>query len=52
MTKEEMIVFFMKFLHQENIEPHLQKEILNNVAELLKYYSVEYVQELLPSLLR
>jgi len=52
MTKEELMIFIMKSLHQENVEPHLQKEIISTVGELLNYYSVEYVQELLPSLLK
>ncbi|MGM0111217.1 hypothetical protein [Enterococcus sp. DIV0187] len=51
MTKEEMLLLIMKFLHEESIEPHLQREILGTVAELLNHYSVEFVQDLLPSLL-
>ncbi|MGM0110141.1 hypothetical protein IGI52_000437 [Enterococcus sp. DIV0187] len=50
MTNEEYIIHITKVLSKENIEPHLQVQILETITELLEYYSVDFVRELLPTL--
>lgn len=50
MTKEEYMKEVKGILEKENVKPHLRVQILETVIELLDYYSVESVRELLPSL--
>jgi hypothetical protein len=49
MSKEEYLQHVSCLLKQEQIEPHLQLQILDTVRELLTFYSVEFVRELLPT---
>lgn len=51
-TEDEYLAHIAEILKQENVEPHVQRQLLDAVSELLKYYSLEYVRELLPSLLK
>lgn len=50
MTNEEYLTQVEKILIQEEIEDHLQNQILETVRELLDHYSVEFVRDLLPTL--
>lgn len=49
-SKEEYIERLAACLREEKIELHLQQQIVETVEELLKYYDIEYVEKLLPSL--
>lgn len=50
MTKKEYLTQVKDLLKKEEIKPSLQLQIMETVTELLNYYSVEFVRELLPSL--
>ncbi|MFQ7233457.1 MAG: hypothetical protein ACLRPU_01185 [Enterococcus hulanensis] len=52
MTKEEYLEQVETILMKENVKPHLKAQILETVIELLEYYSVDFVRELLPSLFK
>ncbi|WP_429958097.1 hypothetical protein [Enterococcus sp. AZ196] len=52
MTKKEYLTHVKDLLEREKIKPFLQLQIMETVAELLDYYSVDFVRELLPSLFR
>ncbi|WP_171004983.1 hypothetical protein [Enterococcus hulanensis] len=52
MTKEEYLKQVNALLEKENVKPHLKLQIVDTVIELLEYYSVEFVRELLPSLFK
>lgn len=52
MTNEEYLDQIQKILEQEKITKRLQQQILETVRELLDYYSIEFVRELLPSLFK
>lgn len=50
MIKEEYIDHVAKILKKEGLTSSLQLQILETVTELMDYYSVEFVQDLLPTL--
>lgn len=52
MTKEEYIQQIAVILKREKVELQLQFEILETIDELLDYYSVDFANEVLPSLFR
>ena len=50
MAKEDYLHQIMLLLKKEGIRLSLQVQILETVDELLDYYTVEFVQTLLPTL--
>lgn len=52
MTNEEYLNHVAQMLTAKDIEPHIKFQIINTIEELLNYYSVEFVQDLLPTLLQ
>lgn len=50
LTNEEYINKVAAVLRQEDVEYQMQLQILETVSELLEYYSIDFVKELLPSL--
>lgn len=50
MTREDYLHHVSLLLGNEGIELQLQLKILETIDELLGYYSVEFVQDLLPTL--
>ncbi len=52
MTKNDYVDHVRSLLEKENIEPRLKMQILETVTELLEYYSVDFVLELLPTLFK
>ena len=52
LKNQEYLNQVAELLKRENIEPHLQRQILGTVNELLKHYSVSFVRELLPTLFK
>lgn len=52
LTKKEYLTHVKDLLEKEKIKPSLQLQIMETVTELLDYYSVEFVRELLPSLFK
>ncbi|MGG5368441.1 hypothetical protein [Enterococcus sp. AZ196] len=52
MTKKEYLTHVKDLLEKEKIKPSLQLQIMETVTELLDYYSVDFVRELLPSLFK
>lgn len=49
-SKDEYMERLAACLREEKIEPHVHRQIVETVEELLKYYDIEYVEKLLPSL--
>lgn len=52
MTNEDYLKQVKSLLEKENVKPHLKIQILETVEELLKYYSVDFICELLPTLFK
>ncbi|HFE9852874.1 hypothetical protein [Enterococcus faecalis] len=50
MTNIEYLNYIAKKLTAEELEPYVKWQIIRTIEELLEYYSVEFIQELLPSL--
>ncbi|MDT2449884.1 hypothetical protein [Enterococcus avium] len=51
LTNEEYLNYVVQMLTTTGIEPHVKFQIIGTIEELLNYYSVEFVQDLLPTLL-